>query len=125
MGEIVKVACSSCRADWQCITGCGIMHGTLESVVAIYPEDIRKEIKECVGDTMFPLYEFGFRLSHCEHCNSITSVPVLALPDIHKEFIGNCSKCGHKTELIGTLESIPCPVCHKESLSAKETGMWD
>lgn len=125
MGEIVKVTCSSCRADWQCITGCGIMHGTLEAVAAIYPEATRKEIKECVGDTMFPVYDFGFHLSHCKHCSSITSVPVLKLPDNHREFIGNCGKCGHPTELIESPESTPCPACHKETLSVRENGMWD
>lgn len=125
MGEIVKVTCSSCRADWQCITGCGIMHGTLESVTSIYPEDVRKEIRDCVGDTRFPLFDFGFRLARCGQCSSITSVPVLTFPDIHRKFVGSCGKCGHKTELIEDLESIPCPICHKESLSAKESGMWD
>ena len=125
MGAIVKVTCSSCRAEWQCATGCGIMHGTLEPIAALYPENIQKEIRDCVGDTMFPLFHFGFQLACCEHCGSITSVPVLKFPEAQTEFVGNCGQCGQKTKLIEDIENVPCPTCHKESLSARETGMWD
>lgn len=125
MGLTVKISCTSCKAEWQCQTGCGIMHGDLKQVTALFSEKTQKEIKDCIGETMFPWFDFSYRLSFCKQCNSIESIPCLELGDAHVKFTGKCSKCRQETRLIDNIENFLCPVCHKKTLIAEETGVWD
>ncbi len=125
MGMIEKVTCTSCGARWECMTGCGIMHGELERVIKLFSENMQKDIMIHIGKSEFPLFDFGYQLAYCKHCGTIESVPVLKLPDCQKEYTGSCPTCGQRAELIEDIEQTPCPVCHKEALTAEETGMWD
>ncbi len=125
MGVTVKISCTCCKAQWQCQIGCGITHGELKQVTALFSEDVQKEIKNCIGEAMFPWFDFHYQLSYCKQCNSIESIPYLDLGDSHTKFIGKCAKCGQETELIENIENLPCPVCHEKSLIAEETGSWD
>ena len=125
MGATIKISCKSCGAKWQCQTGCGFLHGDLDQIAILYPENIQWEIKNCIGETTFPWFEFNYRLSYCKQCNSIVSVPQLKLGDAHTEFTGKCSKCGQETQLIENMEESDCPVCHKKSLLTEVVGMWD
>lgn len=125
MGATVTISCKACGSKWQCQTGCGIMHGDLNQIVALYPENIQKEISKCIGEEAFPWFEFNYQLSYCKKCNSIESVPQLKLGDSHTEFIGKCSKCGQETHLIENVEELECPTCHKKTLSEETTGIWD
>lgn len=125
MGATVKISCTCCNAQWQCQTGCGIMHGDLKQVTSLFSEDMQKKIKDCIGEVMFPWFDFHYQLSYCKQCNSIESIPYLDLGDSHTKFTGKCTKCGQETELIENIENFPCPVCHKKSLIIEETGIWD
>lgn len=125
MGATIKISCTSCKTQWHCQTGCGIMHGDLKQVTTLFSEDVQKEIKTCIGKTMFPWFDFNYRLSYCKKCNNIESVPCLELGDAHIKFTGKCAKCRQKTQIIENIENHLCPVCHKKSLKTEETGTWD
>ena len=100
MGVIVDISCRSCQADWQCMTGCGLMHGTLEHVADLFPDEMKQEILEYGKQAEIPLFDFGYRLAVC--------------PD-----------CGKPVRLARDLSKTACPVCHEKSLEVKETGCWD
>lgn len=125
MGVVVKAVCGACKGQWQCETGCGIMHGEIEGVLPLFPEGIRRQIEAAIGNRAFPAFTFAYQLSCCGHCGSIESVPVLKLTDIGKEYTGVCGKCWQNTELIENIGDTPCPVCHKKALTVEETGIWD
>lgn len=125
MGVITNVACGACEAQWQCETGCGITHGEIGNIIPLFPKETAKEIEADIGTAAFPAFEFAYRLSVCEHCGSIESVPVLKLPDSGKEYAGVCRKCWKDTQLIEEIEDTPCPVCHKKALTMEDAGMWD
>ena len=126
MGEIRKISCTSCGAEWECIIGCGLQHGDLKRVADLYfSDDIKQKIEEYAAQSEIPLFDFRFQLSYCAHCKSIESVPVLHLDDINMNYIGECEKCGEKTELIESLDVTPCPICRKTSLKSEDIGRWD
>ena len=126
MGEIRKISCTLCGAEWECIIGCGLQHGDIKKVAYLYSsDDIKKKIGEYAAQAEFSLFDFSFQLSYCDHCRSIESVPVLHLDDINMNYIGKCEKCGEKTELIESLEDTPCPICRKTSLKSEDIGRWD
>ena len=126
MGEIRKISCTLCGAEWECIIGCGLQHGDIKKAAYLYSSnDIKKKIGEYAAQAEFPLFDFSFQLSYCDHCRSIESVPVLHLDDVNMDYIGECEKCGEKTELIESLEDTPCPICRKTSLKSEDIGRWD
>lgn len=125
MGVITKVTCASCGTEWQCHTGCGIMHGDLAQVADLYPDDIRNKIMAFAEENPFPWFDFKFQLSCCGHCGSIESVPLLMLGEGRTVFAGTCKQCGEPTQLIRNIKKAQCPICHKKTLSAEETGFWD
>ncbi len=125
MGAIVKIFCTSCKAEWECQTGCGMMHGDLKQVTTLFSEKTQKEIEDCVGETMFPWFDFNYQLSYCRQCNNIDSIPYLELGESHAKFTGKCAKCGHDIQLIENIENFSCPACHKKSLITEKTGSWD
>lgn len=125
MGAIVDVACKSCGSGWQCMIGCGLMHGSLQVVAGLFPENIRKEIMEQAGQEKFPLFDFSYQLSCCPQCNSIESVPVIRMRESYKAYIGNCPACGQDVRLVRNLSKAECPICQKKTLEEQETGHWD
>lgn len=126
MGEIVKISCTSCKAEWECMIGCGLQHGNLKRVADLYfPDDIKQKIEDYAARTEFPSFDFRFQLSYCAYCKSIESVPVLHLNETDTDYIGVCEKCGEKTELIENIEDTKCPVCQKTSLKSEDAGRWD
>lgn len=125
MGEIKKIVCKSCGAEWECMTGCGMLHGRLEWIADLYEEDIRKEIKALLQEERFVPFTFSYQLSYCKSCRSIRSIPVLRLEESGREYTGSCGECGQKTELLETIEKTLCPVCHASVLEVEETGHWD
>ena len=126
MGEIRKISCILCGAEWECIIGCGLQYGDLKRVAELYfSDDVKQKIEDYAAQTEFPLFDFNFQLSYCAHCKSIESIPVLHLDDINTDYIGECEKCGEKTELIESLEDLQCPVCQKTSLKSEDIGRWD
>ncbi len=125
MGEIKKITCRSCGAGWECRTGCGMMHGKLERVAAVFPEDIKKEITGIAEKRDFVPFDFAYQLSYCEECQRIESVPVLCFLEEDRKYIGLCEQCGQKTELIGEEEKMQCPVCHGAFIETEEIGGWD
>lgn len=124
MGEIKKISCRACGRDWQVQTGCGLQHGMLENVVSAFPKAMQKGIYKSVEDMEFPIYDFSYRLAHCDYCCRIVSVPVFTSME-KTSFIGGCPVCGHDTELIQNIEETICPVCGQKTLQEEETGLWD
>lgn len=124
MGKMIKVACASCKREWQCLTGFGLSHALLQNVVREFPTELRDKIMEEAGEE-FPVFEFGYQISICGGCENIVSVPVLNLEDGNAEYIGPCPVCGEDVSLIADIEEAVCPVCKNKALSAEETGRWD
>ena len=125
MGQIVKITCASCKSEWKCKTGCGILHGDLERVAQLYlPEQCRK-ITDYAKQTEYPLFSFEYGLSWCPYCNHIGSVPVLRLEDENISYLGACEHCMKEVSLIDSLENVECPVCHRRKLTQEIDGMWD
>lgn len=125
VGQIVKITCTSCKAEWKCQTGCGILHADLARIAELYPPEAGREIREYARQTALPLFDFGYRLSYCASCNSIVGVPVLELEDRGGTYVGLCPQCLQETELIGQTETAECPVCRQRMLKSEVTGLWD
>ncbi len=125
VGEIKRITCKSCGAGWECRTGCGIMHGKLDRVAALFPEDIEIEIAGIAKKTALVPFDFSYQLSYCKECQSIESVPVLWLLEEDREYIGRCGQCGQKIELIKAEDKMSCPVCHGGDLETEDIGGWD
>lgn len=125
MGELKRIVCRSCGSEWECRTGCGLVHGKLEWIADLYGEDIRKEIKSCLKEGQLVPFTFAYQLSCCKKCGRIESVPVLRLEEDGREYVGVCRQCGQKPELVEEIEKTPCPVCHSPALETEEIGHWD
>lgn len=125
MGAIAEVTCQACGAKWQCRTGCGLLHGRLETVADFYSPKEQEEIKDYAGKELFPFFDFRYQLSHCVHCRKIVSVPVLKIGNSPKAYASECEQCRKQTKLIEDITKEPCPVCGKTALKAEETGQWD
>lgn len=125
MGQIVKITCNSCKKEWERKTGCGILHADLARIAQLYPPQIGRKIREYGERTQFPLFDFGFRLSYCDFCSSVESVPVLEFEETGEVCIGRCPHCMQEVKLIGEVEQAECPACHEQALTSQETGLWD
>lgn len=127
MGVIKRINCRSCKADWQCRIGCGMMHANLADVAELYPSETAKEIYDSVTGE-YPVFDFAYKLARCTYCRDIIAVPVLTLgiPEGGvKEYIGECAQCGRSVELLHDLSQTSCPVCEKNTLQEEEVGLWD
>lgn len=133
MGEIIHVRCKSCKKEWQCFTGNGLMHGRKEAVLAAFSKEERQQAENLMGAAPVPLYDFQYKLSACGHCHNIVAIPVLRAADSDEVFVGKCPLCGKKTKsLCGEEQGMEkwskktaCPVCKSRSLETEETGHWD
>lgn len=124
MGKIIKVACKSCKNEWECKTGCGLSHALLQDVLQEFPEEIRVKITEEIVEES-PIFEFEYHISSCSHCGKIVSVPVIRFEEGDAEYIGSCPVCGNDVSLIPNIRKAICPVCSQKKLLAEETGRWD
>lgn len=124
MGKIEKVACASCKREWQCMTGCGLSHALLPDVVRAFPEEIGKKVM-AETEEEFPVFEFGYRIAICGRCSNVVSVPVLKLEEKNTEYVGPCPVCGEEASLIADIVDAACPRCGKKRLWTEETGGWD
>lgn len=124
MGKMIKIACTSCKNEWECITGSGLSHALLQNAVQAFPEEIGKKVMGEIEEE-FPIFEFGYCISVCGCCAKIVNVPVLNLEDGNTEYIGPCPVCGEEVSLITDIDEAVCPVCKNKTLSAEETGRWD
>lgn len=125
MGVRVKVTCRACKSEWDCRTGCGVMHGRLEKVAGLYPDGIQKAIMERAAQMEFPVYDFGYRLARCERCRAVVSIPALSFGSDGVEYAGTCAGCGQEADRMETVEQTQCPVCGEMALEQEETGLWD
>lgn len=125
MGAIVKVFCESCGAQWECQTGCGIMHGTLDRIAPLFPEETGRVLMEYAGRSECPMFDFAFQSAVCQDCVGVVSVPVVRLHESGERYIGPCPDCGKAVRLLGDPEKTDCPVCKKNTLKTIETGRWD
>lgn len=125
MGAIVKVFCESCSAAWDCHTGCGIQHGSMENVAPLFPEAIENILMDYAEHSEYPLFDFAFQPAVCANCTSIVSVPVLRLHENGTTYIGVCPDCGKKVKPQKERQKLQCPICKKSMLKTLETGRWD
>lgn len=124
MGEVIKIACESCRSEWQCHIGCGLSHALLQDVVREFPKEIGKKIMEEAGEEL-PIFEFAYRISACGGCGNVVSVPVLKFEEKNAEYIGPCPVCGDGVSLIKDINDTGCPACKSKALKAESVGLWD
>lgn len=133
MGEIVNVRCNACKREWRCLTGCGLLHGRKETVLAAFSAKERPLVESLLGVKKIPVYDFGYRLAVCGHCRSVTAVPVLTLMDRDAPYVGRCPSCGEKTKepcpeeesMEEWIKEAACPVCNGTKLEVEEVGSWD
>ncbi len=122
MGAIQIITCNNCKRNWQCKTGCGILHSRIDFAARDFPEDTARQIRAEAALHPHALFRFGYQVTGCPHCKNIVSVPVLSMRDTDSTYIGPCPECG------GTVqpENVSvCPVCGRSELSVREVGMWD
>ena len=124
MGSIEMVMCKKCLNTWQCKIGSGMMHGRFETILELYPKDMQTRIEEKVGQELFPVYDFAYKIWVCEDCKSIVSVPVLCLKSKYT-FVGKCEKCHGDTVVESDLENLHCPACGEQSWEQIPFGLWD
>lgn len=125
MGELKKITCKACKTQWECRTGCGLSHGKLKWVAELYPDNVKSEIQNQIKENEFIPFQFDYRLSYCQGCHSIVSVPFLRLEADGREYVGSCGQCGKRTELLDKIEKAECPICHETALWAEDIGQWD
>ena len=123
MGAIERIRCESCGRSWECKTGCGRLHGELDTVLKLFPEDIRTEVKKQVGQQMFPRFQFAYKTACCENCESVVAVPVLELTKLGLKYVGSCTKCQREISPV-RIEQMHCQVCVKEQIETKIVGIW-
>lgn len=124
MGNVIKIACESCKREWQCMTGCGLSHALLQDVLREFPEKMRGRIVEEAGEEE-PIFEFGYQAAVCGGCMSLVGVPVLKLGDSDTEYVGPCPICGDAVSFAADLDDTACPVCKSKALKAETVGHWD
>lgn len=125
MGEIIHIHCTSCDANWECLLGCGFMHGSLESVAGLFPAQQKEEIARYENQTPSPLFTFSMRAARCKHCSKIVSIPVLTLTETGTVFTAPCPDCKAELKPIASLTKSACPVCGKAALESEMIGRWD
>ncbi|MCM1123716.1 MAG: hypothetical protein NC416_14125 [Eubacterium sp.] len=125
MGTIRKITCSTCKNEWQCMEGCGLAHGRLTAAAGVFSEEVRRDIAGKVGDEKFPIFDFKYRISACDQCGNMVSVPVLNLMDHDAEYMGVCPVCGSTAGTAAYSDGTPCPSCGAETLTSEEVGHWD
>lgn len=133
MGEIINVRCKACKREWRCLTGCGLLHGRKEAVLAAFSVEERPFVESMLAVEEIPVYDFGYRLAVCGHCRNVTAVPVLTLLDRDETYVGRCPSCGEKTQepcpeegsVEKWSEETACPFCNSRKLEVGEVGSWD
>lgn len=125
MGSINKITCGSCQREWECKSGCGLLHARLEDVVREFPEEMGREIISQTDGEEFPIFDFAYQSAVCTGCRSMVGVPVLTFADKNKEYVGRCPICGGAAWPAADLGDVCCPVCGKKALEEEEIGSWD
>lgn len=142
MGRLYKISCEKCKREWECRTGCGLMHGRLALAEEEFPEEIKRAIRAEVSKQSLDLFDFGYRIAVCGRCGNVVSVPVLKLLEREKVFVGLCPECESVVpqEELWTgqpeesqdgqperqeIESHDCPACQEKALSIQPIGLWD
>lgn len=125
MGVIERIACHACGYVWECRSGCGIMHGTIENVIRCFSEDTGQEIAGAVSRMEDPVFEFTYRPAVCQACGNIAAVPFLEFKKEGRHFQGECPFCGKSVKITEKIEQEKCPGCHQGPLEVRRTGFWD
>lgn len=133
MGEIIDVRCESCKKEWRCFTGNGLLHGKKENVLVAFSEQERQRVESLLAASTIPAYDFQYRLAVCGHCHNVVAVPVLRAVDSEEICVGLCPLCGKKTKNLCAeeqsaeewSEKTACPVCKSRRLQAETVGDWD
>ncbi len=125
MGEIMKVQCGFCGAEWHCMEGSGLLYGKKENIIAAFSEGEQAEVAARIERSKVPTYDFAYRIMVCNHCKSAVSVPVLVTWD-DETYVGACPTCGRKVRiLVSDMEKTVCPKCKSVALQAEPEGQWD
>ncbi len=127
MGTLIRVRCKNCYEEWPLQLGYGMMHGKIESVTPLLPDEIADQLPlEKLKNHEIP-WSFAYEPAVCEHCKALISVPVIRLS---KERIAQptvCPDCGERPHLIeeDSIHRTPCPICGAETLDITDQGLWD
>lgn len=124
MGTIIKMTCKGCNQAWECYSGHGMQHGRLDNVLKMYPETVRKQVKELTAGECFPIYEFALQAANCPNCKTLVSVPVLDLK-AHGTFVGQCPECGSEVKTHAVAQKLSCPNCGGQDWDLQDIGRWD
>ncbi len=133
MGEIINVRCKSCKKEWQCFAGNGLLHGKKENILAAFSDKKRQQAEDLLLASKIPAYDFQYRPAVCGHCQNIVAVPVLQSMDSEEACVGLCPLCGKEIKDLcteaegvkGWSKKTECPVCKSKALQAGDGGYWD
>ena len=129
MGEIIKIHCSTCQKDWECMTGCGLKHGRIGNVIAAFDAKEQIQILNWCESSPIPLYDFRYQIAACNFCNDLVNVPVLRGIEDDAVFTGTCPACYRPLQEppleAEDIADTPCPSCGNMTLTAEEVGHWD
>lgn len=125
MGTIREFRCSSCHEGWRVNVGHGMMHGALEQVLKLFPNDIRQMILADTKGEQAPLFNFNFCAAVCSECCNIVVIPVIYLHETDKTYFSGCPECGGLVTLPEKDSEYICPRCKKHQLLIQNIGSWD
>ncbi len=77
MGSMIRVRCSHCFEEWELRVGYGMMHGRLERVTPLFPEEAVKSLPLKKMQSMAIPWSFAYEPAHCGQCHALVSLPVL------------------------------------------------
>ena len=127
MGSLIRVRCKNCYEDWSLRLGYGLMHGRIDPILSLFPEEITKKLPiEKLQKYEMP-WSFAFEPAMCEHCKALIALPVLRLSANRNPQYASCPECGTAVTLVkeDALPHTPCPACGAETLEVTEEGLWD
>lgn len=132
MGKVMDVRCKACGKTWRCLTGNGLLYADKENIITAFLQKEWEKVIDLLAASEIPAYDFQYRLSVCQPCHNVVSVPTVALSAAEEPYVGRCPSCGEQTgeicaageEEIWSKKAV-CPVCGNRGLEAENVGYWD
>ena len=123
MGEMNKIHCHNCGKNWECRSGCGIMHSRLEKIAGLFETDISQRFMVYASEKPPVIFSFSFMMARCDECKEILDVPFLEIKGT--QYIGKCPRCAQNVKVIKEIEKANCPKCNCIGLEQHVIGNWD
>lgn len=125
MGRVERIQGKECEHNWECMTGCGLLHGNLQNVAKYFEGDAAVKVMSYNKQQVPVLFDFNLRPAVCNRCSGIVSVPVFGVVDKEEMIVGTCPDCKGQVELVQDWNMTACPLCRKKGLHSTVIGMWD